>query len=152
MIGLPSLAGLEVISLAGLICGVLDITCTLTLNRLQGTDPMRLLQAVASGVLGPKSFAGGGGTAALGLGIHFLIAITASAVYYLASRKLSVLNEHAVLCGLLYGAAAHLFMTFVVLPLSSLRRPFSRKAFATQLVIHLLFVGLPISLIVRHFA
>ena len=152
MIGLPSLADLEVISIAGLTCGVLDISCTLTLMKLKGTAPMRLLQAVASGVLGSKSFAGGRGTAALGLGIHFFIAFAASAAYYLASRTLSVLNEHAVVCGLFYGVAVHLFMTFVVLPLSALKRPFSMTAFATQFAVHMFFVGLPISLTVRHFA
>jgi len=152
MIGLSSLADLEVISIAGLTCGVLDISCTLTLMKLKGTAPMRLLQAVASGILGPKSFAGGRGTAALGLGIHFFIAFAASAAYYLASRTSSVLNEHAVVCGLFYGVAVHLFMTFVVLPLSALKRPFSMTAFATQFAVHMFFVGLPISLTVRHFA
>jgi len=132
--------------------GVLDITCTLTLNKLKGTAPTRTLQAIASGLLGPKSFAGGRSTAALGLGFHFLIAVVAAAAYYIASRKLGVLIEYPVLCGLLYGIAVHLFMSFIVLPLSSLKRPFSGKFFATQLVIHMFFVGLPISLIVRHFA
>ena len=56
----PLLAALGVISLAGLTCGVLDITCTLTLSKLNGIAPMRLPQAVASGLLGQKSFAGGG--------------------------------------------------------------------------------------------
>jgi hypothetical protein len=152
MIGLPSLAGLEAISIAGLTCGVLDISCTLTLMKLNGTEPMRLLQAVASGVMGPKSFVGGRGTAALGLGIHFFIAFAITAAYYFASRKLSVLNEHAVVCGLLYGIAVHLLMTFVVLPLSALKRPFSMRAFAPQFVVHMFCVGLPISLTVRHFA
>ena len=152
MIGLPSLTDLEVISIAGSICGVLDISCTLTLSLLNGIKPLRLLQAVASGALGPKSFTGGRGTAALGLGIHFFIAFVASAVYYMASRISSVLNEHAVACGLLYGIAVHLFMTFVVLPLSVPKRPFSMKQFATQWVVHMFCVGLPISLTVRHFA
>jgi len=152
MIGSPSLADFGVILLAGLTSGVLDITCTLTLNKLKGTAPTRTLQAIASGLLGPKSFAGGRSTAALGLGFHFVIAVVAAAVYYIASRKLGVLIEHAVLCGLLYGIAVHLFMSFIVLPLSSLKRPFSGKFFATQLVIHMFFVGLPISLVVRHFA
>jgi len=152
MIGSPSLADFGVILLAGLTSGVLDITCTLTLNKLKGTAPTRTLQAIASGLLGPKSFAGGRSTAALGLGFHFVIAVVAAAVYYIASRKLGVLVEYAVLCGILYGIAVHLFMSFIVLPLSSLKRPFSGKFFATQLVIHMFFVGLPISLIVRHFA
>jgi uncharacterized membrane protein YagU involved in acid resistance len=152
MVDSSLLTDLGVIALAGLTCGVLDITCTLTLSRLNGIAPMRLLQTVASGLLGPKSFTGGASTAALGLAIHFLIAFTAGGVYYAASRELGVLNEHAVLSGLLYGIAVHLFMSFVVLPLSTLKRPFSSKAFATQLVVHMLFVGLPISLVVRHFA
>jgi hypothetical protein len=152
MVDSSLLADLGVVSVAGLTCGVLDIACTLTLSKLNGIGPMRLLQTVASGLLGPKSFAGGGRTAALGLGFHFLIALTAAGVYYTASRKLGALSEHAVLCGLLYGVAVHLFMSFVVLPLSALKRPFSIKAFATQLVVHMLFVGLPIALVVRHFA
>jgi hypothetical protein len=140
MITSPSLADLEVISVAGITCGVLDITCTLTLSKLKGIEPVRILRTIASGLLGPRAFAGGSITAALGLGIHFLIAVVEAAVYYIASRKLSVLNEQAVLCGLLYGVVVHLFMSFVVLPLSSLKRPFSIKAFATQLVIHMFFV------------
>ena len=152
MISSSLLTSFKVVLLAGLTCGVLDLTCTLTVSKLKGITPMRLLQAIASGMLGPKSFEGGAGTAALGLGIHFLIATVAAAVYYAASRELSILIEHAVLCGLLYGIAVHLFMSFVVLPLSSLQRPFSIKAFLTQLLIHMFFVGLPISLIVRYFA
>lgn len=152
MIDASFFASLKVILLAGLTCGVLDITCTLVLSNLNGIAPMRLLQAIASGALGQKSYKGGSSTAALGLGIHFLIAIVAAAVYYAASRKLGLLNEHAVLCGLLYGVVVHLFMSFVVLPLSALQRPFSGKAFAIQLLVHMLFVGLPIALIVRHFA
>jgi uncharacterized membrane protein YagU involved in acid resistance len=152
MISSRSLADFGVILLAGLTSGVLDITCTLTLNKFKGTAPTRTLQAIASGLLGPRAFEGGRITAALGLGFHFLIAMVAAAAYYIASRKLGVLIEYAVLCGLLYGIAVHLFMSFIVLPLSSLRRKFSGKFFATQLVIHMFFVGLPISLVVRHFA
>jgi hypothetical protein len=152
MISSSSLSDFGVILLAGLTSGVLDITCTLTLNKLKGTAPTRTLQGIASGLLGPKSFEGGRSTAALGLGFHFLIATVAAAAYYIASRKLGVLIDYAVLCGLLFGIAVHLFMSFIILPLSSLQRPFSGKFFATQLVIHMFFVGLPISLIVRHFA
>src|SRR5437764_1008816 len=129
MISSPSLTDLEVISLAGLTSGVLDITCTLTVNKLKGTAPARTLQAIASGLIGPKSFEGGRNTAALGLALHFFIAVVAAAVYYVASRRLTVLIEHAVLYGFLYGMAVHLFMSFIVLPLSSLQRSFSGKFF-----------------------
>jgi hypothetical protein len=152
MTGLLTLADLKVILIAGLTSGILDVTCTGTLNRLRGIEPVRTLQGVASGILGPKSFAGGRRTAALGLGLHFFIAFAITTAYYFASRRFSVLNEHAVLSGLIYGIAVHLFMSFVVVPLSYVKRPFSMSFFAIQFVVHMLFVGLPISLIVRHFA
>jgi hypothetical protein len=152
MTGLLTLADLRVILIAGLTFGTLDVTCTGTLNRLRGIEVTRTLQGIASGVLGPKSFSGGRGTAALGLGFHYFIAFVISATYYFASRELSYLNEHAVVCGLLYGIAVHLFMSFVVVPLSAVKRPFSMSFFLIQFVVHMLCVGLPIALIVRHFA
>lgn len=152
MISSPSFMGARVILLAGLTCGVLDLASALVLSRLKGITPRRLLQTIASGVLGPKSFDGGSSTATLGAAIHFVIAFVAAGIYYAASRKVGVLVEYAVLCGLLYGIAVHLFMSFVVLPLSAIRRPFSVNAFLIQLVVHMFFVGLPISLVVRHFA
>jgi hypothetical protein len=152
MISSHSLAKLGVILIAGLTSGALDITCALALNKLRGTAPTRTLQGIASGLLGAKSFEGGRSTAALGLGLHFLIAVVAAAGYYIASREIGALIEYSVLCGLVYGIVVHLFMSFIVLPLSSLQRPFSGTFFAAQLVIHMFFVGLPISLIVRHFA
>jgi uncharacterized membrane protein YagU involved in acid resistance len=152
MNGPLSVTPIRVIVLAGLICGVLDIACTLTLSRLKGITPERLLQTIASALLGPKSFEGGASTAVVGLMIHFFIALVAAAIYYAASRELSVSFGHAVLGGLLYGTAVHLFMTFIVLPLSALRRPFSAKTFATQWIVHMAFVGLPIALVVQHFA
>ena len=123
----------------------------LTLNKLKGVPVMRSLQVISSGVLGPKAFEGGGITATLGLGIHFCIAVVVAATYYIASRKLGVLIGHAALCGMLYGVGVHLFMTFIVLPLSGVRRPFSLTVFAAQLIIHMFCVGLAISLIIQNF-
>jgi hypothetical protein len=110
------------------------------------------LQRIASGALGPSAFEGGKKTATAGLFFHFLISFTAASVYYASSRKLAVLIDHPLLSGVLYGAAVHLVMNRIVLPLSAAAIPFSLKGFLTQLVIHILFVGLPIALIVAHFA
>jgi len=91
-------------------------------------------------------------TVPLGLGLHYLIAFGAATTYAVASRYLTVLNEHSVLCGLLFGAAVYLFMTFVVIPLSALNRPFSMSFFLGQLVINMACVGLPIALVVKDFS
>jgi hypothetical protein len=141
---------LEVISLAGLLSGVLDLTATSTLVRTQGIPFERLLQRIASGAFGPSAFQGGKKTATAGLFFHFLIAFTAAFVYYACSRKLAILIDQPLLSGVLFGAAVHLLMNRIVIPLSAAAIPFSAKAFLTQLVIHILFVGLPIALVVSH--
>jgi hypothetical protein len=92
-------------------------------------------------------------SALLGLACHFAIALTAAAVYFLASRKLRILIKWAVSCGLLYGELVFLFMYFVVLPLSRLGpAKFNAATYITGPVGHPLLVGLPIALSVRHFA
>jgi hypothetical protein len=142
---------LEVISLADLLSGVLDLTATSTLvRRMQGIPLKRLLQRIASGALGPSAFEGGKKSVSAGLFFHFLISFTAAFVYYASSRKLAILIDHPLLSGVLYGGAVHLVMNRIVLPLSVAAIPLSAKAFLIQLVIHILFVGLPIALVVSH--
>jgi hypothetical protein len=142
----------EVILWAGFISGSTDLFAACTFAAIRGITPNRLLQTIASAMIGPKAFGNGSSAVALGLGLHFLIAFTVATTYIVASRYLTVLTEHSLLSGLLYGAAVHLLMTFIVLPLSSLKRPFSMTFFLGQLVIHMLCVGLPISLVVKHFS
>jgi uncharacterized membrane protein YagU involved in acid resistance len=138
---------------AGFTCGVLDITAALVVYGFFGLKPMRLLQGIASGLLGPRAFSGGLTTALLGLLCHFLIAFGAAAVYLMASRALGFLIEHAVISGFLYGVAVYFFMNRIVLPLSAAaKRPFSIQMMIVGVVIHIFCVGLPISLSVRRFS
>lgn len=115
----------------------------------------RVPRAIAAGLLG-RSDAQVGGPAiyALGIALHFFIAISAAAVYYGASRKLVFLKEHAFVCGLFYGIAIFLVMNLVVLPLSALhvRGPFQLAGLIQGLLVHMFLIGLPISFSVRHFA
>jgi hypothetical protein len=138
---------------AAFACGVLDITAALVVYGFFGLKPMRLLQGIASGLLGPKAFSGGLATAVLGVLCHFLIAFGAAAVYLVASRALGFLIEHAVVSGVLYGVAVYFFMNRIVLPLSAAaKRPFSFQMMIVGVVIHIFCVGLPISLSVRRFS
>jgi uncharacterized membrane protein YagU involved in acid resistance len=114
---------------------------------------MRLLQGIASGLLGPKAFDGGLAMALLGLLCHFVIAFGAATVYFVASRAIRILIDHAVVSGVLYGVVVYFFMNRIVLPLSAAaRRPFSMKLMIIGVIIHIFCVGLPISLSVRRFA
>ena len=88
----------------GLIAGTLDILAAfLTAWWRGGIGPVRLLQFISSGILGPEAYTGGAKTAALGLALHFLIATGATVVFYFASRSLLFLIERPVLMGLIYG-------------------------------------------------
>jgi hypothetical protein len=138
---------------AGFACGVLDITAALVVYGYLGLKPVRLLQGIASGLLGPKAFDGGFATALLGLLCHFVIAFGAATVYFVASRGIRVLLDQAVVFGILYGVAVYFFMNRIVLPLSAVtKRPFSMKLMIIGVVIHIFCVGLPISLSVRRFS
>jgi uncharacterized membrane protein YagU involved in acid resistance len=66
---------------------------------------------------------------------------------------LTVLVEHAVISGLVYGELVFLFMYFVVLPLSALGPArFNMATYITGPIGHTVLVGLPIALSVRRFA
>jgi uncharacterized membrane protein YagU involved in acid resistance len=135
---------------AGLACGVLDITAALVVYGHYGRPPMRLLQGIAAGLLGPRSFEGGIATALLGLFCHFFIAFCAATIYFTATRWVTFLLEHAATSGVLYGIAVYFFMNRVVVPLSgAIQFPFSFKMMAIGVVIHIFCVGLPIAIIVR---
>ena len=146
---------LRAILLGGLIAGTLDISYACIFSYiLRGTGPIRILQSVASGALGASAFAGGIKTALLGLAFHFLIAVTAAAVYYLASRRLRFLITQAIICGVLYGVGVYLFMNFVVLPLSAIpfKMSYPLASLVGGLLIHMLGIGLPIALVVRRYS
>src|SRR6266404_2385158 len=136
----------------GLLCGVLDITAALVVYGYMGAKPLRLLQGIAAGLLGPRTYAGGIATALLGLLCHFVIAFSAAAVFVAASRMMPFLVRHAVFSGVLYGIAVYFFMSRVVVPLSAAARfSFSLKMMVIGIVIHIFCVGLPIALAARRF-
>jgi hypothetical protein len=135
----------------GLLAGLGDITFAFVVSGLRGVGPVRVLQSVASGLLGAAAREGGLATAALGAVLHVLIAFIWATVYWLASRRLKVLVRQPVLCGLLYGAAVYAFMYLVVLPLSAI---YFKPSFAPSAVLlnaagHMVLVGLPIALAAR---
>ena len=113
----------------------------------------RILQTIASGVLGVASFKSGLKSAALGAILHFFIALTAAATYYAASRKVPLLTKRPVIYGLLYGVAVYLFMNLIVVPLSAVPKfPVSTTALINGILAIMFFIGLPNALIVRHYS
>ena len=138
---------------AGLTAGALDITAAFGFYALRGVSPVRILQSIASGLLGSAAFEGGAPAATLGALLHFFIALVAAAVYYWVSRHLTFLVRQPVVSGTSYGVAVYMFMNHVVLPLSAVaKRPFALGTALIMVVIHVLCVGLPIAFIVRRYS
>ena len=142
------------ILVGGSIAGLCDITYAVVFSGFRGVPALRVLQSVASGLFGAAAFKGGVPMGALGLLLHFLIAISFAAIFYLASRRFPFLLQRAVLCGIVYGAIIYGVMNLIVLPLSAFPRrvTFPPLVLATGLFVHMFFIGLPISLAVRRFS
>ena len=146
--------GVKGILWGGALAGVLDLTYAFVMSGLRGRTPLAVLRSVASGLLGESAAQGGAGVAALGAFLHFVVAFGAAAVYFLASRRLRFLVQHAVVSGILFGIAVYAFMNLVVIPLSAF--PFNvsypLRVLVPGLLAHMFLVGLPISLSVRRFS
>ncbi len=149
---------LKPILLGGLIAGTLDITYACVFFGIRNhVSPIRILQSVARGALGPRGFQGGLKVAALGLFFHFLIALTAATIYVIAGRVLRFMITHAVVCGILYGACVYLFMYGIVMRVSAIHSttlPWSYPwaVLIPNLLIHMFGIGLPIALVARRYA
>jgi uncharacterized membrane protein YagU involved in acid resistance len=142
----------KAILIGGSIAGACDILYAIVYSWLaRGTPPVRILQSVASGLLGKPAFDGGWPVAALGLFLHFFIALSAAVIFYFVARKIPALVRHAVLSGVLYGFLIFWFMRLVVLPLSAFPFPvrFPLGPSLLEMLFHMFTVGLPIALAVR---
>lgn len=141
-----------VVLVGGGIAGACDIVYACVFWWIKaGVSPVRILQSVAAGVLGPASVQGGAGTAALGLALHFVIALTMAAVYDAVALRFPLLLARPVPCGALYGLLLYGVMNYVVVPLSAAARGSSDPLWVgLSVAVHVLLVGIPIALAAAH--
>jgi hypothetical protein len=132
------------------IVGTLDITYAIVFSYFRsGATPVRVLQSVAAGWFGrDAAIAGGMSTAAAGLGFHFLIAFTITAIFFGLSGLLPWLIRAPWITGPIYGIGVYLVMNFVVIPLSWIGvRPHPPMAvLVPSLLVHMFVIGTPIAL------
>lgn len=142
---------LHVVFYGGLAAATLDIVNAIAFWNVYGATPaMRILQAIAAGLLGNAAFEGGAATAALGLALHYLIAFGMAFIYWLAASRLPALVRHPVAAGLVYGAATWVAMNHVIVPLSrATPPPFITAWFVDGILAHLLLVGLLLAFVAR---
>ena len=138
--------------IGGLVVGTLDITYACVFWALKaGVPPQRIFQSVARGVLGAAAFSGGAATAALGLFLHYFIAIMMSIAYYVVARRWTALVQRPLLFGAAYGLVLYGVMNYIVIPLSAARGGGSGGAFwvGLSIIVHALLIGVPIALFAR---
>jgi hypothetical protein len=143
---------LPLILRVGLIAGTLDISDALIFSYFRGATPVRVFQFIASGLIGLKSFQLGWMSVVLGVGIHYFIALTWTAVFYFASRKFTVLIRRPVVSGLLFGIAVYLFMNLIALPLSGVphsTKPITLASRVNGVLAVMFCIGLTIALLIR---
>jgi len=146
-----SIGPLAFVLAGGAVAGTLDITYACVFWALKrGVPVQRILQSVAAGLLGEASFAGGGATAALGLVLHYFIALSMAVVYYLVARRWPLLWQRPVLAGAGYGLLLYGTMNYIVVPLSAAGRGSKDPLWiALSIAVHVLLIGIPIALFVR---
>jgi hypothetical protein len=136
------------ILVGGAVAGSLDLTAAFL------TFGWGVPRAIAAGLLGRQALQGGTATWILGVFLHYFIAFSAAIIYCLASRKLTFLKEHFLVCGMFYGIAVFLVMNLIVLPLCGLHAvgPYQLRGLIQGIAIHMLIIGLPISISLRIFS
>lgn len=141
---------LNMILKTGLIVGCFDILLAFIDAWLSyGVGPTRVLQFIASGLLGEKAFQQLYGPALLGLAIHFFIAFFWTALFFVIYRYYKRIVFGPLLQGVLYGFVIWLVMNLFVLPVSAVpKSEFKWMSAVKGILILIIAIGLPLA----HFA
>ena len=137
----------------GLVASTLDIVAASLINLL---NPVIILHAIASGLLGKSSFAGGLPTAVLGLLLQWFMGILIATVYVFAALRIAWMQRDWRLAGLAYGVVIYFVMNYVVVPLSNAwpghdySKPIDWLKFGENMLAMILF-GLIIAFFARRF-
>ena len=142
--------------LGGLIAGALDIADAFIFFGMRGVKPLSIAQSIAAGLLGDEAYSGGIETFAMGLALHFAIAVIMALVFFTAAKLLPLLGRHALIFGALYGVGLYLVMTYGVLPLSHFKMghnpdfpPAVTPGLFNALFAHIVLVGMTIGLFTK---
>lgn len=133
---------------AALIAGTLDALAAIFI--LAHGQAVSVFHYIAGAAIGLQvSFAGGNGTALLGVAFHYLIAACFTWLFFVLYSSAAALRKNAGLIAFIYGVLIWVIMNLLVLPLSKINIDFHRytfKGFATGAAILIICVALPIVL------
>jgi uncharacterized membrane protein YagU involved in acid resistance len=134
------------ILLGGIIAGTLDIGAASLINSAK---PTRILQVIASGLLGKSAFADNS-TVALGLVLQWAMSIIIASIFVVAAQWKPVLKRHWAIAGLAYGLVIYFVMNYLVLPLSAIgHSPRFRVLHFMEDIVAMLLFGIIITFFAR---
>lgn len=151
-VGLSNRATLSRVVRAGLVTAITDgLFSSVLAVAFYHSTVTRLFQGVASTVLGKAAFDGGTPTAALGVLMHFGVALGWSTVFLWLLDRSSLIrgalrSPYGVLkIAAVYGPFIWLVMSLLVIPILVHRAPSITVRWWVQLIGHIPFVALPIA-------
>ena len=134
------------IAWGGLVAGTVDIAAAALINMI---DPLVILRAIASGLLGRAAFAGGLPVSLFGLVLQWAMSLLIAAIFVLAAQRLAWMRQRWVAAGLAYGVVVFVVMEFVVVPLSAAKNPHFTAVSLLENVLAMLLYGLIIAFFAR---
>jgi len=133
---------------AGLAGGVLlDLYLFVTTAHADPAAMAAIWTFVASVLIGKAAFAGGAPIVALGIVLHFVVAIGWGVGYALLADRTPQLITRPFPSGFGYGVLVDILMQFVQIAAGAWQVPKASVAF-TGLIGHIVFYGLPVAYIV----
>lgn len=146
-----SLLRLSVIG--GLIIGTLHLIVQIGIvySLILKTPFVDILKYIASGLIGDAAYAGGLGTALLGLILEFVMTIIIAGIFIFSADRIALLRKNVIVGSLLYGFGVFVVMNFVVLPLSAAATlsPPAMWLVIELILEHILLIGLPLGILMR---
>lgn len=142
--------------LAGTVVFVLDgiFALCLQLAYTGHSNPLRMFQGIARGLLGEASFDAGYASGAVGVALHWMFATWWASLFVaacvLSAAFAGLARRRAWVVGALYGPLAWFAMNWIAKPIGGIEpTPLATRFFLIMSVGHAAFVGLPIALLVR---
>ena len=146
-------AMLKAIFWGGLVAASVDIFAA---SLIFQANPVVILHAIASGLLGKPSFYGGLPTAVLGLILQWFMGLLIAAIYVLGARRFIWMHRDWRATGVAYGVVVYFVMNDVVVPLSKawpgrdFSKPVDWTKFGENMLAMMLF-GLIVAFFARRF-
>jgi hypothetical protein len=143
----------KTILITAFIAGTLDISAAFIQSYIMnGVMPSTVLMYIASGIFGEQAFSGGTGIMALGLLVHYLIALSCTACFFWFYPRVSFLRKSIVLNSIIIALVAWVVTTRIIIPLSRIQTgSFNLSRAFIAVLILIVCIGLPIAYNARRY-